>query len=513
MSNLSAVHHVSDKKVTRRVLTAVKRRKGDSSIADIITETGLPKSEVELAMNRIVFEYAGQLKVTESGTILYYFPNGFRNRVTGLRARARRAVARAAGLAGKVLALAFKVWIVVMLIGYFAFFVLLLLAAVVASIAVSASSKGGGSRRGGFMGFFLASRLINFFIYMYLFSGTGYRWNDSRGMYGRGHRGAVSRPAKGGRRLHNSVFAYVFGEEDTTEAFEERETRALIARIRSQKGIITTEEVMAMTGATYADANARVSRLLVEYDGVPTVTESGTLVFSFPELMKTRETIADGKFENERRPTIAFSSNNKSLNRWIGIFNGVNLGFGAYFFAYSFLVTAVTVERGLDIFFLFVLSLFFEFGAGVLFLGVVLGIVPMVFSLLFFGIPLVRRIRDSARNEEIKRANLRKTVYAEIIAHPENVIPENIRPRSELEKPKNAERVIKETVEAFAAEKSADVEEVRPGAEGKPPVFRYRFGALKRELDDVDDYRKTVDTASFEPGNVVFDSGERVPDE
>ncbi len=513
MSSVSAGHHRSDKKTTRRVLAAVKRKKGDSSIADIITETGLPKSEIERAMNRIVFEYAGQLKVTESGTILYYFPNGFRNRVTGFRARAGRFVSRAAALIGKVLAVAFKIWIVVMLIGYFAFFVLLLLAAVVASIAVSASSKGGGSRRGGFMGFFLASRLINFFIYMYLFSGTGYRWNDSRGVYGRGHRRTVTRAAKGGRRLHNSVFAYVFGEPDTREAFENRETRALIARIRSPKGIITTEEVMAMTGATYAAAHARVSRLLVEYDGVPVVTENGTLIYSFPELMNTRESIADGKFENERRPTIAFNSNKESLNRWIGIFNGVNLGFGTYFFAYSFLVTGITVERGLDVFFLFVLSLFFEFGAGVLFLGVVLGIVPMVFSLLFFGIPFARRLRDTARNEEIKRANLRKTVYGEILAHPEDVIPENIRPRSELEKPKNAERVIRETVESVAAEKSADVEEVRPGGDGRPPVYRYRFGTLKRELDDVEHTRKAVDPASFEPGNVVFDSGERIPDE
>ena len=50
----------------------------------MISGTSLPKYQVEQAAKVALDEYAGRLKVTESGELLYYFPGGMRSTVHGL---------------------------------------------------------------------------------------------------------------------------------------------------------------------------------------------------------------------------------------------------------------------------------------------------------------------------------------------------------------------------------------------------------------------------------------------
>ncbi|MEJ2664887.1 MAG: hypothetical protein P8107_12755, partial [Spirochaetia bacterium] len=54
---------------------------------------------------------------------------------------------------------------------------------------------------------------------------------------------------------------------------------------------------------------------------------------------------------------------------------------------------------------------------------IVLGIVPLSFSVLFFLIPLLRTVPRVRRNREIKEENLRKSIYSYIYQNPLMINP------------------------------------------------------------------------------------------
>ena len=51
--------------------------------------------------------------------------------------------------------------------------------------------------------------------------------------------------------------------------------------------MITLDELIKLTGKSPSDANAMINEMLREYDGVPQVTEEGTIYYQFPALMTT----------------------------------------------------------------------------------------------------------------------------------------------------------------------------------------------------------------------------------
>ena len=75
-------------KVEDQLVSFLKQKRGESTVADMIAGTGLPKYQVEQAAKAALDEYAGRLKVTESGELLYYFPDGMRSTAARRRARA-----------------------------------------------------------------------------------------------------------------------------------------------------------------------------------------------------------------------------------------------------------------------------------------------------------------------------------------------------------------------------------------------------------------------------------------
>lgn len=485
-------------------LVAALRRRPEATVADLVTDTALPKLQVEEGMRLVLHEYVGHLKATQSGELLYSFPSGMRNQVRGLGPSVRRGLRAARQGILRALGLLFKVWIAVMLVGYFALFLALFVLALVASVAGSMASRGQGerdsrSRGSGIGGFYLVSRIIDLlFIRMLLNSGA------------RRDRGEKGRP------LHRSVFAFVFGEKDKGE-WEERERTGILRFARSHKGVVSLEEIVRLTGRGRDDAERLVTALLVEYEGEPLVTERGTILYSFPELLRTRsEALAAerGGAALAARPLIPFSDNKPKTNRWIVFANAFNLIFGGYFLWYSATVLAGTFSpEGPAAFFLFVARLVQQFlGIDPLpLLGIGLGAVPVAFAFVFFAVPLIRKLGVERRNEEIRERNVRRDLYGALMARPESVVPEDLaREVAERDQPAAATRprllprdvpgLVRREIESLAAAKRAAVEQGTGGA------FRYSFSELGAEIQDAKAYRESVDTAQFEVGKTVFDS-------
>jgi len=245
-------------KVEDQLVSFLKQKRGESTVADMIAGTGLPKYQVEQAAKAALDEYAGRLKVTESGELLYYFPGGMRSTRRGLGPALRRFWKVFTRASARVLSLLFKIWIVVMLVGYFLVFLAIGVAAIVFSFAASAASRGdnrggGRDRGGGFGGMFLVLRLFDFLIRMWF-------WSSLLSNAG----GGARRQKPPGRPFYKAVFGFVFGEGDPNKGWEEEERKYIISYIRSHKGVLTLEELMALAGGEGDAANAMMNGLLME---------------------------------------------------------------------------------------------------------------------------------------------------------------------------------------------------------------------------------------------------------
>ncbi|MFP4364702.1 MAG: hypothetical protein ACLFR1_12635 [Spirochaetia bacterium] len=488
MAKENKIYDYNMDKVKGQLVTVLKKRKNESTVADLIAETGLPKHQVEEVIKIVSNEYNGHMKVTESGDILYYFPNGMKNTVRGLGPGLQRFFKKAVSITGKVLAFLFKIWIMIMLVGYFILFVALLVLAVVASIAGTASSRGSSSRsrgRGSFGLFYLTARVFEFFIHLWLYSGMKKKHTPKA------------------RPLHKGVFAFVFGEEDPNKTWEELQKKMVIAFIRAHKGVITTEELVNLTGISYNRAESLINRYLLEFEGNPIVTDEGTLAFEFPALMRSREQVSAGEVPHYKKGVIPFNTNKKSLNRWIAFFNGFNLLFGGYFFYFSILSGGMTGKANpFSFLYVFTNTFFWEIGLPASIVPIGLGIVPVVFAVLFYAVPLVRRMRDKTRNLEIKQDNFRSTIMGEVLLEPESVRPSEIKPKNDDEKPDNWEKFRESFLKSIGTQKGIEFNQKESG------VLEYQYPELAREVKDIKNYRSSIDTSKYQLGEEVFDSGE-----
>lgn len=481
------VYNYRPERVRRQLRTALRSSSRAASRADLMSRTGLPSYQVDEMLKVMLDEQNGQLRATDSGELLYYFPDGFRNRKKGFipwLKRTSRTVARATGIS---LVFLFKIWIVSMLVGYFVLFVALLVAAMVASVAASASSRNTRSRgRGGFGSFYLTTRLVQLFISLWIYSSPG----KKRGS------GAKKKP------LHHTVFAYVFGDEDPEKGWENYLRKTAIRYIQSSKGVITLDELIRLTGKTPDDANAMMNGMLREYEGVPQVTEEGTVYYSFPSLMATTEDRAiETRFTANKKELKPFNSNPKKTNRWITFFNTFNLAFGSYFLYYS-INLPMEPYVGLERFFVIVASLLSNLGNPLGFMLIGLGAIPVLFSITFFVVTGLRRLKDRKQNRRIRRENFRKTVYEAINDEPEYVLPGSIMPSGDTETPPGWENLRQKEVDTYAVYKDADINTEPDGRQ------YYVFAELKREQEDIKNTRQSIDQSDFGTGDVVYDSGD-----
>ena len=496
MNTAAKVYDFKMESVEVELVSFLKNRRGESTIADMIAGTGLPKFQVEQAARLVLDEYAGRLKVTDSGELLYYFPSGMRSATRGAGPGLRRFLKTFLRVAAKVLSFLFKVWIVVMLVGYFIAFVAILLAAILASFAASAASRserGRSSRSGGgFGGTFLFMRLLDTALRMWFVSNL------------------MRDPKRApGRPFYKSVFAFVFGEGDPNSGWDERERTYVLSYIRGKRGVITIEELMTLTGREYDEAQLLVNRYMVEYEGEPGVTEDGTLIFSFPALLRTSEAqqraaAAVPVLNPAGKKLLAFSANKPKTNGWIAFFNAFNLAFGGYFLLLSLLQGAAALGRGGPLVYSFTGGLLARAGIPpVPFMAVVLGIVPVAFSVLFFLVPILRKARQNRENARIREEALRKRVYARVLSNPASVNPSDIPPVEAPIDPRGFPTVRRRILDRFAALKKAE-----PILQEKDGSFSYRFAELERELADLESYRRAVDLSKLEVGKTVFDSGQ-----
>jgi hypothetical protein len=497
---------IKDRGAYRKVVEAFHRQRQGSTVADIVARTALPLQTVRELIPLAADEYSARFEVTESGEILYSFPRGFVSKRRGFKARFGRFMEKfGRGLAIAAQAL-FKVWIMTMLVGYFVLFMVIALGALMLSVAASSSNSSNNrsrGRSGGMGGMFFASSIFDMIIriwfYSELTSNRRFASLDPR------RSGAPDKRPKG-KPLYKAIFSFVFGDGDPNADWDSREKQAVIAYLQANAGVISLPEFMTLTGKDRAEAEERLASYCVEFGGMPEATDDGTVVYRFDELL-LRADKRDRSFSAFSAPLKrlrSFSSNTKGMNGWFGAINAVNLLFGGYFFTNALNTGRILTQEHFDAasyLYGFTYVIFSNFIANpAAFISICLGIIPLVFSILFWLIPALRYAGLKKSNEAVKLENLRKDGYGRIWNNPLAVQSSGINPAAEECRPKNMaaarERVIQE-IGAYA------VPDVEIGAAGETI---YSFKELEREKTALQKYRASLKPGSSDLGKTVFDS-------
>ena len=498
MAKDTKVYDYKSGAVRDRLASEFRKSRGEATVADLVVRTGLPKYQVETEVRAVADEFGARLRVTESGEILYSFPRGLHSRYRGLGPTLKRLWKALRKGAAAVAAFLFKIWIVVMLVGYFVLFLALTLVALAASIAAQTAGNrdSRGRNRGGGGGLMFTGRILELFVriwfYGELFKSPEQRYHERERRLARS---ADRRP------LHKAVFSFVFGDGDPNEPWAETEKKAVAAFIQANRGILSLEEFMTLTGHRPGEAEDAINRYLYEFEGSPEVTANGTIYYFFPALMRRKDE-RDRTFGGSAplKRLVPFSSNPRKANVWFAALNGVNLAFGSYF-----LVNALSrgipslppgAERIPADFYRIVLMLVSQVAADPL--SAVLwglGFVPAAFAVLFYLVPFLRSLRLARTNEEIKRQNLRKLVYARVWDEPGRVSPGTAAVPDEAANPADRK----------AAQKA--VEELAAWAGGEPDAGgAWSFPELARRRADVEAARRAVKPEDYALGGAVFDS-------
>lgn len=494
------VYDYNAEKVRETLLKGFKSSGREATIADIAGLTGLPIPQIEEQLPAVADEFGARLKVTEKGQILYSFPTGMKSRYKGFGPSAKKAFKALAKIlvsAGKAL---FKVWIMVMLVGYFIVFLALAIFAMVASIAMQqgGSGKSRDSRHGGGLGgLWLTTRLFDSLVRIWLYSeffkdpATRYRQAEER---------------KTRRPLHKAVFSHVFGDGDPNPSWQEIERKSFVSFLQTHKGIITLPEFMAITGLDPVDAELAINRYVLEFGGSPEVTEGGSVYFAFPNLLARVGSTPEYQGSTVAlKRTAKFSSNAPKADAIFRLVNVFNLAFGGYFLYnaaavgnifYVQTTKGLALRGGFQLVYSaagYLLDLLGSTNPAIgIFWG--LGVVPLAFSAFFFGIPILRSLKLKLDNEKVKFENLRRVVYRSALTNPLPFRPGTVIAPVEEAKPADPEAPQK-IASRFAA-----------WARAEPVADGYEFTSLKKENDDIAALRNSIDTQAYSPGKTIFDS-------
>ena len=484
-----------------KIVRAFKSRKKGATVADIVSSTGLPMNKVRELIPKAADEFKGRLEVTESGEILYSFPNGFTSRYRGFIPFLNRYSQKTIAAIAKAGTFLFKIWIMVMLVGYFILFMAIAVASLVLSAAASSNNRSrGGNRDGGNYGGSRGSRggmyssmmIFNLIIRLWFASEMTRSFNSGYGNNNWGKSRTKSRP------LYKAIFSFVFGDGDPNANWEEETKKAFIAHLKENRGVISLPEFMILGGYTPVEAESKITSMCVEFEGSPEATNDGTIVYRFDKILlgsekPKKQTGLPLLFKNP----VPFSSNPEKMNFWFGIINGVNLAFGSYF-----LYSAATVGRILTetkTIYGFVHEWLSKITDPLPVIITGLGIIPVVFSILFWLIPMLRSLANKKKNRQIRFENFRKFSFSKIWNSPLNIKKTDLDP------------VYKEAIPAQLNEaqdhvlKEMGVYDI-PDIKLENNKEIYTYAGIEREKEALKKYRSSIIPEASSLGNIVFDS-------
>ena len=462
------------------------------TIADASAKSGLPLWDAERALHALVSEYRGHLRVTAEGDLLFRFPTGFTKPWETRTAIQSALSALGRGLLG-VGRFVVRAWVSIVLIAYVLIFVALL-------IGLAAARSGDSRDRGG-SSFGLGTVLLRvvadaLFWTFHPFSPFAYTYYEAPA-YGYGRQrgyGQIQEEPK--TPFYEKVNRFFFGPETPKPDPREKE-RLILAEIRAQRGRIGLADVMRVTGLPRDEADPMMARLMLEYGGTVDVSDEGGIVYRFKEIRKTAE---DPALAAAARPEPVWQKKTEATPL-------TGNGFGANFLivllnAFNLVVSFWALSANLTI---SRVSLLLQ---GVPWLklpptgtAIALGVVPLVFSIALFALPLFRALWQPFKARRAARENGRKALLRTVLSNvkgkqgvsDEDLIAAWTAAAGTAPDPKTISK------EVVALGGDVDLENAEKGV-------RYRFPDLELEAKAVEAEREAAAEDEARLGKIIYSS-------
>ncbi|WP_437670528.1 hypothetical protein [Sorangium sp. So ce131] len=474
--------------------SALRGHTGDLTLADASARSGLPLRDAESGLHLLVSEHRGHLKATTEGELLFRFPHGF-TKPWETRTRVQRALGAVLRGAAGAARFVVRAWIAIVLIAYVAIFLAILVAQMFARS--SSDSREGGGFSGSFAGDFLF-RLVADALFWTFHPFSPFVWTAEPAWSS--HAPHAERRALAPQRdetpFYEKVNRFFFGPAPAPRDPLETE-KLLLAEIRAQRGRIGLADVMRVTGLPRDEADPLMARLMLDYDGTVDVSEEGGIVYRFEAIRRTAADVGSPPppppvwAKREELPPL--TGNGEGVNALIVALNGFNLLMSAYALGAHLTIEKLgLLARGEPL---------WALPAGGT--AVALGVVPFVFSLALFALPLGRALLRPLKQRRLARQNARRAVLQAILARVgpaqrrEPITDAALR-RAWEEAAGEAPRPEEITREVAALGGDVDLE----SGEG----IRYRFPDLEIEAKAVEAEREAASEEEARAGKVIFSS-------
>ncbi|MDZ7266895.1 MAG: hypothetical protein ONB48_06035 [candidate division KSB1 bacterium] len=363
--------------------------------------TGLFIDDARRALEQLIQKYVCRLQVTENGDLIYDFGKTLQRR--GEKTWAERRAEIAAAL-WRVFTVIYKAWIAVTLVVYFVLFLLILVALVLAM-----SSRKNGKDRGPSLDF-LGDLFTSIFRWRTHTDTVLYR-TDRRGYRYRHYAPTPSPINQNKKSFIASVYDFVFGPARVTiDPLQNH--KEVAAYLRRQKGIVVATELCALAGWNFAQAETFLTDCLVRFQGEVKVSENGVLYGEFNDLLRGVGGTQEAQiiyYWDEYEPEYQLAGNTPGRNLAIVLMNGFNLAFS--FYLLNHLLPRLLQSR-LPEEILPGLGSWIATHATSAYL--LLGWLPLIFSLLFFIIPLARWFKLQSARRRRHHNNIRKRLFKAI---------------------------------------------------------------------------------------------------
>ncbi len=376
-------HTLSEQGLTL-VEREVKKKGGALTPQDAAAATGLTLNEAQDALTRLMELYVTGVSYNEEGQVLFRFELPLRQRGEKTLKEKWAAVRESFWRGFKVF---YKVWIAIMLIGYFLVSLVLMLALLILASKAGDDDDGpsaAGSMVGGLFRALAEGLRFAFWTRAY---GGGYAMDA----HGYRYREAKVPAGKGKEKKSYVIAAYDFAlgpERAVPDPLEnEREAAAFI---RAEGGVLTPTDVMALSGGSFDLAEERMADYMARFAGEPRITEEGVVLGEFEDfLTRSSREVDEGAivhFWDEFEAPWVLTGNSKKQNLLIG------------FMAFVTLIAGVLVTFGGALEQL-------QRGYGVPLdtpvISILLGVIPILFGLSYLLLPLLRL--PSVRRKEKER--------------------------------------------------------------------------------------------------------------
>ena len=443
------------------VRRAVISRGCSVTIGDIVSETGLDTETAKSCLNKLISTHEGVMRVSESGELLYVFSNGciLRDERSWWERNKKQIY--------KGVKAVFKVIIFLFLLIYFIIYMCIL-------IALLSQNRNSRSSGDGF------STAIWFF-----WGGGGRRYDDVSS-------GKKKEP------IYTRVYNFMFGPEEP-----EKDPLALQSKcaqlIRARNGVITVEDWMMVSGQSREKCESDLARYTAEFDGDAQILENGTLVYVFPDVMKSMKS---GKRERMPKPAWENLEAPRKLSGNSGGGNAMVIGLNLFNLIMAWACTSIIPQILADE--------AMKTGQAVSVMGdstfLWLGLIPLIFSILIFAVPICRIPGNIKENRRRRKEAVRKSLLSAIFDERHGAITKVNRTNAiSAMNMRLQKQGLKIATDDEFNEAMADIcNEL--GATFTPGDFNatYSFPDIEMRLAEADRKRQQLDLKSQDVGRVIF---------